>query len=99
MRVDISKVIDDLVCPKSRSELVFDAGNLVCSDPQCRLLFEVMDNIPRLVIEDARELGQDEWRIIMQRHESQSENTPPHSLSRSDRGFLKRKMTGADQES
>jgi len=56
-----------LVCPKSRSELVQDAGALISTCPTARYSYPVVDEIPRLLIDEARELPLDEWQQIMER--------------------------------
>jgi uncharacterized protein YbaR (Trm112 family) len=56
-----------LVCPKSRSELVQDAGALISTSPATRLSYPIVDDIPRLLIDEARELPLDEWQQIMER--------------------------------
>ncbi len=57
-----------LVCPKSKASLVLDGDRLVSVDPQTRLCYEIRDDIPVMLIEEARELPLDEWRAIMQKH-------------------------------
>ena len=52
---------DVLVCPQSRTDLLRDDSFLTCVDPKCRLRFEIDGGIPRLLIEEARQLGHEEW--------------------------------------
>lgn len=46
-----------LVCPKCRSELAVDDGasELVCTNAVCALAYPVRDDIPVLLIEEARD--------------------------------------------
>ena len=46
-----------LVCPKCRSELAVDdqAGELVCTNAECGLAYPVRDDIPVLLIDEARD--------------------------------------------
>jgi uncharacterized protein YbaR (Trm112 family) len=46
-----------LVCPKCRSEFRVDdeASELVCTNPTCALAYPVRDDIPVLLIDEARE--------------------------------------------
>jgi hypothetical protein len=50
-------VLDIIVCPKCRSALRADdaASELVCTGPDCGLAYPVRDNIPVLLIEEARQ--------------------------------------------
>lgn len=53
----ISKeLLDILACPKCKGEvLLTDAGDgLAC--PQCKLLYEIRDGIPIMLIEEAKPL-------------------------------------------
>lgn len=56
-----------LVCPKCHSELVKDGDSLVCTNPDVRLKYPILDDIPRLLVEEAKELSPDEWKSVMQR--------------------------------
>jgi len=62
------KVKDILVCPRSKSELVLDGTALVCVNPELRLSYPVVDDIPRLLDEEASELSVDDWSAVMERH-------------------------------
>jgi uncharacterized protein len=46
-----------LVCPKCRSELAVDqeANELVCTSAECGLAYPVRDDIPVLLIDEARD--------------------------------------------
>jgi uncharacterized protein YbaR (Trm112 family) len=46
-----------LVCPKCRSPFVVDdaASELVCTNPECALAYPVRDDIPVLLVDEARE--------------------------------------------
>ena len=57
-----------LVCPKSKSALVQDGNSLVCTDPQCRLQYDVRDDIPVMLVDEATQLSSEQWSAIMQRH-------------------------------
>ncbi len=56
-----------LVCPKCHADLVKDGDSLVCTNPDVRLKYPILDDIPRLLVEEARELSPDEWKSAMQR--------------------------------
>jgi uncharacterized protein YbaR (Trm112 family) len=52
-------LLETLVCPKCRGDLVYEAeaGRLVCH--ACRLGYPVRDDIPVMLIEEAEETGED----------------------------------------
>jgi uncharacterized protein YbaR (Trm112 family) len=59
---------DMLVCPKSKSKLVREGNALVSVDPNCRLQYEIRDDIPVMLIDEAVELTPAQWSAIMQKH-------------------------------
>jgi uncharacterized protein YbaR (Trm112 family) len=62
------KLLDGLlVCTKCRSELVRDADSLVCVKPECRLQYSIGDEIPNMLLEDARALSNSDWGAVMRR--------------------------------
>ncbi len=68
MPFEYEKVKDILVCPKTRCDLVHDGDCLVSTDPATRLKYPIVDDIPRLLADEATELPTDEWTAVMQRH-------------------------------
>ena len=50
-----------LVCPKCRTEVHPTANAYVCTSESCRLSYEVVDDIPKFLIDDARQLDVEEW--------------------------------------
>ena len=57
-----------LICPKSGSALILDEASLVSVDPASRLRYQILDDIPILLAEDAKEVPLEEWRSLMSRH-------------------------------
>ena len=55
-----SKLLDILVCPNCKGPLLHnkDAKELICKP--CRLAYSIHDDIPVMLIEEARELPADE---------------------------------------
>ena len=52
------KLLDILVCPKTHSSLVLHGDELFSKD--ARLAYPIRDGIPIMLIEEARELSQEE---------------------------------------
>ena len=68
MAFDYEKVKGILVCPVSKSELVYDGNALVSVDPTERRSYPVVDDIPRLLTDESRQLSESDWADIMQKH-------------------------------
>ena len=53
-----TELLDILVCPKCKGEvrLTADEGGLACE--QCQLLYEIRDDIPIMLIDEAKPLGE-----------------------------------------
>jgi uncharacterized protein YbaR (Trm112 family) len=52
------KLLDILVCPKTHASLVLHGDELISKD--ARLAYPIRDGIPIMLIEEARELSQEE---------------------------------------
>ena len=52
------KLLEILVCPKTHSSLVLYGDELISKD--ARLAYPIRDGIPIMLIEEARELSQEE---------------------------------------
>ncbi|MEX0727329.1 MAG: hypothetical protein WEB58_08660 [Planctomycetaceae bacterium] len=57
-----------LVCPKSKAALVQHGDALVSTDPATRMRYDIRDGIPVMLVDEATELSDAEWREIMQQH-------------------------------
>lgn len=68
MTFDFEALKDILVCPQSRSPLVFEGDRLVSVDPETRLSYPVRDDIPIMLVDEATPLAEDEWKQVMLRH-------------------------------
>jgi uncharacterized protein YbaR (Trm112 family) len=64
---NFDKLKNSLVCPKCHAELVQDSNALVCTNPNERLAFPILENIPRLLVVEAQELSADDWNAAMHR--------------------------------
>ncbi|HID24075.1 MAG TPA: hypothetical protein EYP14_16970 [Planctomycetaceae bacterium] len=67
MAFDFESLRDILVCPKSKSPLAYDGERLICTSAECRLQFDIRDDIPVMLVEEAKELSPDEWNEAMAR--------------------------------
>ncbi len=68
MPFDYAKVKNILVCPKTKAELVLDEKALISTDPNARLSYPIVDDIPRLLLDEASELNNEQWAAIMTKH-------------------------------
>lgn len=65
----ISKeLLDILVCPETKAELVLDGNFLVSTDKNTRRRYRIEDDIPIMLIEESEQLSVEEWTEIMKRH-------------------------------
>jgi uncharacterized protein YbaR (Trm112 family) len=67
MAFDFAKSQHLLVCPKCRAPLVQDGDSLVCTNPDVRLKYPILEDIPRLLVDEADELTLEAWQAVMQR--------------------------------
>ena len=58
-----------LVCPKTKAKLVLDGNSLVSIDPETRLSYEIKDDIPIMLVDEATELSVEDWTAVMSRHQ------------------------------
>lgn len=65
----ISKeLLDILVCPETKAELVLDGNYLVSTDKNTRRRYRIEDDIPIMLVEESEQLSLEEWSEIMKRH-------------------------------
>lgn len=65
----ISKeLLDILVCPETKAELVLDGNYLVSTDKNTRRRYRIEDDIPIMLIEESEQLSLEEWSEIMEKH-------------------------------
>lgn len=65
----ISKeLLDILVCPETKAELVLEGNFLVSTDKNTRRRYRIEDDIPIMLIDESEQLSLDEWTEIMKRH-------------------------------
>lgn len=77
MAFDFEKIKSILACPKCRGDLVFDGQSLICANPDERLSYPILNDIPRLLADEADELTVADWTAVMQRHSRCPETGKP----------------------
>ena len=68
MSFDYEKVKNILVCPRCHAALVHEAESLVCVNPEACCCYPIVDDIPRLLADEATAVEPAEWGEIMSRH-------------------------------
>ena len=69
MTFEFKTLEEFLLCPKSKSTLIVDGESLVCVDPECRLQFQIRDEIPNMLLDEATELSLEEWEAVMRKQD------------------------------
>lgn len=65
----ISKeLLDILVCPETKAELVLDGNYLISTDKNTRRRYRIENDIPIMLIDESDQLSIEEWAEIMKRH-------------------------------
>lgn len=67
MSFDAASIADLWRCPKSHSKLVVVGESAVCTNPECRLRFEIRDSIPVMLIDEAQMLTPEDWQAAITR--------------------------------
>lgn len=67
MFIDLEPFAQLLVCPACRSKLLVDGPSFLCRSESCRLRYEVKDDIPVMLSDEAHSISSDEWSAIVQR--------------------------------
>jgi uncharacterized protein YbaR (Trm112 family) len=52
------KLLDVLVCPECKADLVYNSNELICN--KCNLAYRIEDGIPIMLVDEAREFIKDE---------------------------------------
>lgn len=58
-----------LVCPKTRSGLVFHDGKLYSTNRGTRLVYPIVDGIPMMLVDRAETISEEEFDRIMKAHD------------------------------
>jgi len=65
-RVD-PKLLEILVCPRTKTALIYDAARQELISRAARLAFPIRDGIPIMLEDEARQLDEDELRALNRR--------------------------------
>ena len=65
-RVD-PRLLQILVCPRTKTELIYDESRQELISRAARLAFPIRDGIPIMLEEEARQLDEDELRALNRR--------------------------------
>lgn len=68
MAFEFASLEDLLVCPQSKFKLVHEGERLINTDPETRLAYEIRDDIPIMLVDEATEVEMAAWSEIMTRH-------------------------------
>jgi hypothetical protein len=61
------KLLEILVCPRTKTQLIYDAGRQELISRAARLAFPIRDGIPIMLEDEARQLDEDELRALNRR--------------------------------
>lgn len=65
----ISKeLLNILVCPETKAEVVLDGNYLVSTDKATRRRYRIEDDIPIMLIEESEQLSLENWTEIMKKY-------------------------------
>ena len=56
------KLLEILVCPMTKAPLIYDAAKQELISKSARLAYPIKNGIPIMLVDEARELGDDELR-------------------------------------
>ncbi|MAG55129.1 MAG: hypothetical protein CMJ83_02450 [Planctomycetes bacterium] len=62
------ELLEILRCPDSHAPLVVDGEWLVSTAPATRRRYQVQDDIPNMIIEDAEVMEEEAWIAVMKTH-------------------------------
>ncbi|MFG0333508.1 MAG: Trm112 family protein [Maioricimonas sp. JB049] len=63
------------VCPKCHTPVARQPDAFVCRDAACRLRYDIVDDIPRFLIDEAEQLSPEQWQQSMAAHAAESDTT------------------------
>ncbi len=67
------ELLDILVCPETKADLVLDGDTLVSTDKNTRRRYRIEDDIPIMLIDESEQLDESIWQEIMKKHGKSAE--------------------------
>lgn len=67
MSINLQPFAQLLVCPACRSKLIVDGLSFVCCSDSCRLRYDVKDDIPVMLSDEAQPVEAEAWTALVQR--------------------------------
>lgn len=61
-------LLDMLCCPETKADLILDDNRLVSTDPETRLVYSIKNDIPVMLVEEAKTMEKSEWEELMKKH-------------------------------
>jgi uncharacterized protein YbaR (Trm112 family) len=61
------RLLEVLVCPQTKSSLIYDEARQELISVAARLAYPIRDGVPVMLVEEARELDDDELRALTRR--------------------------------
>ena len=58
----------ELICPDCRRPLARIENSYICSDGECRRAYAIIDQIPKLLVDESEVLTPDEWQAHLTGH-------------------------------
>lgn len=58
-------LLEILVCPLSKAPLRELDGALVSTDPETRMRYRIDGTVPVMMVEEAEQLSEEEWKAVM----------------------------------
>ena len=62
------ELLDILVCPETKADLVLDGDTLVSTDKNTRRRYRIEEDIPIMLIDESEQLDESTWAEIMKKH-------------------------------
>ncbi|MGM0517599.1 MAG: Trm112 family protein [Pseudomonadota bacterium] len=62
------KLLDILVCPVTKGPLIYDKANAELISLSARLAYPIRDDIPVMLEDEARALGEEEYEALRKKH-------------------------------
>lgn len=65
------KLMEILACPLSKAPVVQEGEWIISTDQETRRRYPIRDDIPVMLVDEAEEMEEAEWKEVMTRHNVQ----------------------------